>query len=241
MTDKMAGNIPTLEDVVEVGAATEQDDIRIVADNDDGMEDVYDEEFKKLFEPAQDNPVTDLAEVEDHASDEAIRDEPAMQMVEDQPPLQDVAEPVAEAETEGSLDDISISAHNEPVSLETSDGSTEDMWLQDWQEETAVVDDMDRDIEIGRLAESAEQPAVVAAAIRDQMKPESAAVANADAPTTAEDSASEAVAAMSGAINDDDDLSDLVNDIVSEIMPEIEWKLRTRIRDILEQRFLDSD
>lgn len=263
MADDKTQNIPILEDVVEIGKP-EEESIQIVADNT--VDDAYDDEFNKLFDSPdeQQSVAIDMdAEMAEDSNDD-LWDDSALQMVENS------SGPVADspATTDDELESVSMTATAEPVASQSDPDQAEDMWIQDWQEEmveSAISDDMDSDLELTPVTatitdstieastvesfidemdelstgtdttEEPEQPTVIKAVQSDDTDETPPAVVA----TAAETDTSGTTAKLE--LNDADEIPQLVNEIVSGIMPEIEWKLRTRIRDILEQRFNPED
>lgn len=233
MSDETAKNIPTLDDVVEIGNQEDEESIRIVAESDDGIEDAYDDEFNKLFEPAAEQQNIDLNH--ETVSDDDLWDDSGMQMAEQETTA--VTDTTAEVASE-DLNDISITATSEPVELEAENTESNDMWLQDWQEEiveSAVIDNMDNDVDI-----SHDHPADVSIEPEQPAAPETATILKAVQQDPEITEAAAATTSSSVSV-EADDIPALVNDIVTQVMPEIEWKLRNRIREILEERFPPED
>ncbi len=248
-------HIPVLDDVVELGSGvdpeTGEESIRIVADNtlEDAFDDPYDDEFKKLFDHATDadddvDPAQLRIDELDTSADDALQ--PTAVVVEtttavenkDEPDLPDIA----------ATDEVAPTT--DAVSDELNSNEAEDeLWLSDWQEETAtnaVIEQQDKTAgdELDILHTRAEieitdeeTAALIAAAVEEDDIPLQADDAAASVETAAEPQAAPANAPPVTNIN----TGELVNQIVTELLPEIEWKLRTKVREVLEQHFPPED
>ncbi len=242
-------HIPVLDDVVELGSGvdpeTGEESIRIVSDNtlEDAFDDPYDDEFKKLFDHATDagddvDPAQLRIDKLDASADDAPQ--PAAVVADASINIEDDDEPGAP--DIAATDDVVLTT--DVVTDRLNSKETEDeLWLSDWQEETAtnaVIEQQDKTAgeELDILHTKAEieitdeeTAALIAAAVEeddipleaDDSKPAEATVEPQAAPVTP-------TAAHI-------DTGELVNQIVAELLPEIEWKLRTKVREVLEQHF----
>ena len=120
--------------------------------------------------------------------------------------------------------------------------TTDSLWISDWQEEvmqSAVtagtgIKDQQQDTPIT----DQEQSEIIAAVVADETRDDSRSNRHNDITSQHIDPVSPANSKTTSAgIN----TSELANQIVSELMPEIEWKLRTKIREVLDQRFPPED
>ena len=133
----------------------------------------------------------------------------------------------------------------EPESTDDDSADTDDdtLWLSDWQEDSHAHDLMDDNDHLDMLHSRAEIEITDPqndALIRDAVAQDSASAPSPEPPAeqTTADASPEVNQADAGvSIN----TAALVDEIVSELLPEIEWKLRTRIRDVLEQHFPPED
>lgn len=218
--------IPVLDDVVEIGQSDNQDDseesIRIVADKalEDEFDDPYDDEFKKLFDNAT------------RPDDDAEMPEP--QAVNPSPQT-DSSPPAMTATPQAAAgDEVSVTASRD----DNQPGEDDELWLSDWQEDTST-----RPV-AGQLDESGEteldilhSQAEIEISDEETAALITAAVDEDDTPPQTDHASGGRTAAPLAAVN----TGELVNQIVRELMPEIEWKLRTRIREVLEQHFPPED
>jgi hypothetical protein len=248
MADENLRQIPTLEDVVEVGAGIEEENIRIVADNEVD-DDPYDDEFKKLFDNATDGPVEDQTENQLETTDGAAQPIETSQQNEvvsdvitdnlwDKPQQQEQLErPAADAQ----LADTQLA--DAPPTDDKTDAA-DSLWISDWQEDvvqSAVSTDAGPDSEPDEIPISdQENTEIIEAAVADEAHDDIADEVNAqriEPVLAATDEPAEAVTTPAVTI----DTGELVNQIVSELMPELEWKLRTKVREVLEQHFPPED
>ena len=245
-------HIPVLDDVVELGSGvdpeTGEESIRIVADNtlEDAFDDPYDDEFKKLFDHATDaGDDIDPAQLSIEELDASDDDTPQSTVVAD-------ATTAIEDDNEPGMPDISAT---DEVVLTTdvvtdrlnSNAAEDELWLSDWQEETAtnaVIEQQDKTAgdELDILHTKAEieitdeeTAALIAAAVEEDDIP-----LEADAPKPAEATVEPQAAPVTPTAAHID-TGELVNQIVAELLPEIEWKLRTKVREVLEQHFPPED
>ena len=245
-------HIPVLDDVVELGSGidpeTGEEKIRIVADNtlEDAFDDPYDDEFKKLFDHATDAGDVDPAQLSidelDNPTDDAPQPAPVVANAtsdiedDDEPGMPDITATDEVVQTTDVASDPLNSNENE-----------DDLWLSDWQEETAtnaVIEQQDKTAgeELDILHTKAEieitdeeTAALIAAAVEED-----------DIPLQADDSTPADAAVEPQAVPVTPtaariDTGELVNQIVAELLPEIEWKLRTKVREVLEQHFPPED
>ncbi len=100
------------------------------------------------------------------------------------------------------------------------------------------LDDIAELIVAERFPPDAAEPATTGSASEPSPEPE----ALSPAPDKTNDAATPA-ATKAAATNNRAEIkiSQLVDDITHQLMPEIEWKIRTRVRDILEQHFPDQE
>ncbi len=245
MADDKVDNIPTLDSIVELGKSDDDaDNIHIVADSQ-AMDDAYDDEFNKLFEPAtatangEHHEAID-SDLDDNLIDRLWDDDNSGDTVTDT--QADANETIAPLRSDASADDLAdihLTASNESPDAGGDDAESDDnMWIQDWQEESREDSMMhaeatDDALQAADLDMATDDPApatvVQAVATEDDTPTQDVA-----ATPTSEAELTERLAQI-------DAIPELANEIVRQIMPEIEWKLRTRIREILEQRLTDSD
>lgn len=258
MAEKNLEEIPTLQDIVEPGSSSEEENIRIVAD--DSLDDVYDEEFSKLFdstgETAGYTPTTDPeGEITNLDKPESVitdTDEPSINSVSAaQSDTDEINIHTDDDVTEASSDALDID--NTVVMLDdeikaSSDDFTnrdkespEPLWIEDWQEEvvqSAVSsDDFNNTASISdEETELLIEQAVEADGITDET------ISPADRPILQTVESTSDTTAETTSINRLSlDTGEIVNQIVSELMPEIEWKLRGKIREVLEQHYPQQD
>ncbi len=246
-------HIPVLDDVVELGSGvdpeTGEENIRIVADNtlEDAFDDPYDDEFKKLFDHATDAGDVDPAQLSidelDNPTDDAPQPAPVVANAtsdiedDDEPGMPDITATDEVVQTTDVASDPLNSNENE-----------DDLWLSDWQEETAtnaVIEQQDKTAgeELDILHTKAEieitdeeTAALIAAAVEEDDIPLEADDST-PADAAVEPQTEPAVTPTAARI----DTGELVNQIVAELLPEIEWKLRTKVREVLEQHFPPED
>ena len=254
MSEKNLEQIPTLEDVVEVGAGIdiEQENIHIVADN--AIDDPYDDEFDQLLKSDANDPLEQqelIADTESVATaaepehsephidfdnelaldaPESSRDNPG-----EHPSPADIIDNFSLTENTDDADigtdheensTATASPDNEAIALDTTSAADDVEWSEDWQEDlvqSAVVDD---DTASAGEESKSMMEHIVAHERHDTPPPASS--------TQHTDSSQ---APQSPHI----DSAALTDQLVSELMPEIEWKLRNKIREVLEQQFANKD
>lgn len=250
MVEKNLGQIPTLQDVVELGAGLEEENIRITADSslDADIDDAYDDEFKQLFDSTLDDDTDAIAGT---LSDQPAHNEADSNAVLTTEPNKAAHEAgdvtsvdIGEAIVASSIDDLqeeelavvdvddnaalNISANNAPISLDTTSADDGNLWIEDWQEEVAN----DENIETTALSDSETDSMIEQAVTTDSREDASLLQAETTSPASTDTRAT---------ANTHIDTDALTDQLVTELMPEIEWKLRNKIRDVLEQQFPPED
>lgn len=259
MAEKKLEEIPTLQDIVEPGSSSEEENIRIVAD--DSLDDVYDEEFSKLFDttgeavvstPATD-PDNEIKTLDTTDTVTADADEQHIDSVSVAEPLTDEINIDASDEVTVPdsnvldidnaavmLDDDEIKASSGEASNSDEDGS-EALWIEDWQEEvvqSAVISD---DLNAGASISDEETELLIEQAVEAGSMPDETISPADQAATESVEAAPETTSGTASTDQPSLDTSEIVNQIVSELMPEIEWKLRGKIREVLEQHYPQQD
>ena len=253
-------HIPVLNDVVELGGGidpeTAEENIHIVADNalEDAFDDPYDDEFKKLFDHATDSDDDiDPAQLSIDDLDNSVDDAPPQDVV--------IAEAATGLENDGqpdmpgiaATDEVFLNADGVSENLANTEAESE-LWLSDWQEETAtnaIFEQQDKAAgdELDILHTKAEieitdeeTAALIAAAVEeDDTPPDVTDIAKDDAIAPVEAVVQTQPAPANAPPVTNINTGELVNQIVTELLPEIEWKLRTKVREVLEQHFPPED
>lgn len=230
--------IPTLDDVIRPGDLnsvsirerrntpddTEEENISLFTDTSDELDDAFDDEFEKIYAEADsllqvEAPDETSAELIDDIDDDADDDEVELQLRDDP------ATPEVSDDFDLEIDDNAESEHDELADMIVAEKFPEDASVfisHDDDDDSMLLPQAEADQEFDVASESNDTRT-------DDVKT--------PVITTDENTTAPAVSEPPAAVGAEIDVKQLVDDITTKLMPEIEWKVRVRLREILDELF----